>query len=249
MRVQASAMTVAVLCGAFLLPSGGEAEAAQQRHAAKQSRPAVSQSHHASSQRGGPRVTLNRQASRARQSGSQLGYRTAEYSGRISCVPYVRMVTGMDISGNGWAWWGNAAGRYERSQRPEPGSVLAFRSSGGMRSGHVAVVERIVSSREVRIQHSNWEGPGIRKGTPMHNVSVVDVSPANDWTEVRVQVGYDSGSYGRSYPTYGFIHNRPTGGATLRYTSTQPRTPRYEEVAEAPAIPRSLDLTVRTLGH
>ncbi|UFN50341.1 CHAP domain-containing protein [Roseomonas sp. OT10] len=234
---------MAVLLGGLLLPAGG-AEAAQQRQASKQSRPAAA---HVSTQRG-PRVAINRQASRSRQNG-QAAMRSALYSGSISCVPYARMVTGMDISGNGWAWWGNAAGRYERGQRPEPGSVLAFRASGGMRSGHVAVVERIVNSREITVQHSNWEGPGIRKGTPMRGVSVVDVSANNDWTAVRVQVGRSDDTYGRAYPTYGFIHNRPTGGATLRYTSTQPSAPRYQEVAEAPAIPRSLDLTVRNLDR
>src|SRR5690349_9131567 len=65
---------------------------------------------------------------------------TQEGSGGLSCVPYVRQVTGMQVTGNGWEWWGNAAGSYARGHRPEPGSVLAFRSTGNMRYGHVAVV-------------------------------------------------------------------------------------------------------------
>jgi surface antigen len=129
--------------------------------------------------------------------------------GGISCVPYARSVTGMEISGNGGNWWENAAGRYARGQRPQIGSVLSFPSSGGMRSGHVAVVSRVVQPRVIEIDHANWGGPGIRRGTVMHNVRVMDVSDDNSWTRVRVQVGWTSENFGREYPTDGFIHNRP----------------------------------------
>ena len=158
--------------------------------------------------------------------------------GSISCVPYVRQVTGMEISGNAHTWWGNAAGSYARGQRPERGGVLAFRSSGGMRLGHVAVVSRVVSAREVLIDHANWEGPGIRKGTVIRGASVVDVSDRNDWSEVKVQVGRDDSSYGRTYPTYGFIYNRPDNGQRLMTASTGG----FEEVAEAPASPHAAHL-------
>lgn len=141
----------------------------------------------------------------------RAGTRFAAIGGGISCVPYVRMVTGMAVSGDGGRWWYSAAGQYDRGNRPAPGSVLAFRSSGGMARGHVAVVSRVVSPRHLQIDHANWGGPGIRRGSIMHDVNVVDVSDANDWTAVRVQVGYDSGSFGRTYPTYGFIYNRPAG--------------------------------------
>ncbi len=157
----------------------------------------------------------------------------------ISCVPYARSITGMDISGNAHAWWANAAGAYARGQRPERGSVLTFRSSGGMRMGHVAVVSRVVSNREVLIDHANWEGPGIRKGSIMRGVSVVDVSDRNDWTAVRVQVGRDDNSYGRTYPTYGFIYNRPDHGGRVMTAS---RSGALEEVAEAPASPHAAHL-------
>jgi surface antigen len=131
------------------------------------------------------------------------------FSGGISCVPYARAVTGMDVSGNGRDWWHGAAGRYARGHRPQEGSVLAFPGSGGMRMGHVAVVSRVVHPRLIEIDHANWGGPGIRRGTVMRDVRVVDVSPDNSWTRVRVQVGWDRETFGREYPTYGFIHNRP----------------------------------------
>jgi hypothetical protein len=37
----------------------------------------------------------------------------------------------------------------------------------------------------------------------------MDVSDDNSWTRVRVQVGWSAENFGREYPTYGFIHNRP----------------------------------------
>jgi surface antigen len=157
----------------------------------------------------------------------------------ISCVPYVRQVTGMDIRGNGSDWWHNAASRYARDNRPVAGSVMAFPGSGGMRSGHVAVVERVVSSREVLIHHANWAGPGIRRGSIMRGVSAIDVSETNDWTRVRVQVGNSGEAYGRVYPVYGFIHNRP---AAIRTADSEPTRVNaaeaarlgLEEVAQAP---------------
>ncbi len=139
--------------------------------------------------------------------------------GGISCVPYARMVTGMDIRGNGREWWYNAAGRYARGSRPELGSILSFPGSGSMRMGHVAVVSRVVNARQIEIDHANWGGPGIRRGTVMRGVSVIDVSSDNSWTEVRVQVGWDSSMHGRTFPTHGFIHNRPDGGAGPVYAS------------------------------
>lgn len=133
----------------------------------------------------------------------------------LSCVPFVRMATGMNISGDARAWWHNAAGTYDRGQSPERGAVLAFMGTGSMSRGHVAVVSRVVNARTVRIDHSNWGGPGIRRGTVMRDVTVVDVSDRNDWTLVRVQVGWDNDTFGRTYPTHGFIYNRPSNGRVM----------------------------------
>lgn len=151
-------------------------------------------------------------------------------AGGLSCVPYVRMVTGMAVSGNGGQWWHNAAGLYDRGRRPEPGAVMVFRASGGMSRGHVAVVRDLVGPRQLRIDHANWAGPGIRRGTVMRNVAVIDVSDANDWSEVRVQVGHDPGTFGRTYPLHGFLYNRP--GAMQ--TAARPAAGQLSEVAEAP---------------
>ncbi|NKE47666.1 CHAP domain-containing protein [Roseomonas frigidaquae] len=148
----------------------------------------------------------------------------------LSCVPFARMATGMNISGDARLWWSNAAGSYARGNAPERGSVLAFTASGGMRRGHVAVVSRVVGPRTIHIDHSNWGGPGIRRGSVMRGVVVMDVSDRNDWTAVRVQVGQDSGNFGRTYPTHGFIYNRPAGTRMMTAAAQ-----RLTEVAEYPS--------------
>lgn len=243
MRFRSSAITVTALCGALAFTLPGGAEAAQQK-GAKAARHSTT-AHVAKTLDTAP--NFRNTSLKARSSRVHEGtVRNAMFTGSISCVPYARMVSGIQVTGNGYQWWGNAAGLYERGQRPEPGSVLAFRSSGGMRLGHVAVVQRIVNGREIEIEHANWEGPGIRKGTVMRNVSVIDVSPRNDWTAVRVQVGRSDESFGRVYPTYGFIHNRPIGASPrINYARSQG----FEEVAEAPASNRPLDITVRNTGR
>ena len=134
-------------------------------------------------------------------------------SGGLSCVPFARMATGMNISGDARMWWHNAAGSYARGNAPERGSVLAFTASGGMSRGHVAVVSRVVNSRTIHIDHANWGGPGIRRGAVMRGVVVIDASDRNDWTAVRVQIGHSNDAFGRTYSTHGFIYNRPANGA------------------------------------
>jgi surface antigen len=154
--------------------------------------------------------------------------------GGLQCVPYARQVSGIEVRGNARYWWSEAAGRYDRGSRPEPGAVMAFRASGGMRNGHVAVVSKVLGPRQVQIDHANWSGPGLHKGSIMHNANVVDVSPGNDWTEVRVQLGYDEGAYGRVYPTHGFIYNRPDNGGPVYAGGPTRRSLQIEQVAEMP---------------
>jgi hypothetical protein len=152
------------------------------------------------------------------------------YSIGISCVPYARQVTGMEISGNGRDWWYNAAGRYARSSRPEAGAILSFLASSGMRSGHVAVVSRVINNRLIEIDHANWGGPGIRRGSVMQGVDVMDVSANNDWTQVRVQVGWNNENFGRPYATHGFILNRPGTGADTEFANYEPN------IGNSPAV-------------
>ncbi|MBV8456750.1 MAG: CHAP domain-containing protein [Acetobacteraceae bacterium] len=128
----------------------------------------------------------------------------------ISCVPYAREVSGIDLPGNARDWWRNAAGIYARGLVPQVGAVLAFRSIWRMPLGHVAVVERVINQREIEINQANW-GNG---GRITHHVAVVDVSEENDWSAVRVELGYGP-KFGDIYPTYGFIYHQPDKDAVL----------------------------------
>jgi surface antigen len=205
------------------------------------SRPAVVQAQ---------RVSTNQAVHPARRPTTQAQRIANANPGGISCVPYVRQATGMAIRGNGGDWWHNAAGLYARGHTPEVGAILAFARTRQMRMGHVAVVQEVVSAREVLIHHANWAGPGIRRGSIMHDVSVIDVSLNNDWSSVRVQVGRDQESLGRIYPIQGFIYDRPDNGYFRTAATPRPGGPLlanarslrpddvrgFEEVAQA--LPR-----------
>jgi surface antigen len=182
------------------------------------------------------------------------GHAYARWGG-ISCVPYARSVSGIEVAGNAWEWWDNAAGRYARGSRPEPGSVLSFSANGRMRLGHVAVVSQVINAREIEVDQANWWGPGMRGGVS-HNMPVVDVSENNDWTAVRVGLG-QSGEFGSVYPTNGFIYGRPDNGEMVAAVSAPAPKPNlnpapadlrsyaqradfstggFDEVAEAPPV-------------
>lgn len=124
----------------------------------------------------------------------------------IQCVPFARAASGIALRGNANLWWDEAAGLYARGSRPEVGAVLAFRANRAMRLGHVAVVSRVINAREIEIDHAHWASNGVSR-----NITVIDVSPNNDWTLVRVALGHN-GSFGSVYATHGFIYNRPAGG-------------------------------------
>ena len=122
------------------------------------------------------------------------------------CAPYAREISGIQIRGNANTWWGQAAGRYERGQTPKPGSVLAFEATRRMRVGHVAMVSKVVSDREVLLTHANWS----RRGGIERDVRAVDVSAAGDWSMVKVWYGPQHGLGTSSYPTRGFIYSGRT---------------------------------------
>lgn len=131
----------------------------------------------------------------------------------LQCVPYARQVSGVKIFGDAHTWWNQAEGRYARGSTPRVGSVMSFRPHGNMRLGHVAAVSRIVDSRTVLLKHANWSPINGRRGQIEDNVRAIDVSPDNDWSEVRVWFA-PTGALGTTHwPLNGFIYNEKPGQA------------------------------------
>jgi surface antigen len=133
---------------------------------------------------------------------------TAVASGYLQCVPFARAESGIDIRGNANTWWHQAASRFDRGQAPQVGAVMAFAPTRSMPIGHVAVVSRIVSDREILINHANWSPINGRRGQIERNVRVLDVSAAGNWSQVRVWYAPLRDLGIRVNPVHGFIYPR-----------------------------------------
>lgn len=136
------------------------------------------------------------------------------------CVPYARNVSGVQIWGDAVTWWAQAENKYVRSSRPAEGSVLVLRGWNDDRRGHVSVVKEIINERMIRVDHANW----MRGGEISINVPVSDVSPDNDWSQVRIW--HVPGGYwgGRTYQVQGFIHPYSLNGGAGLTVSATPRS-------------------------
>ena len=116
----------------------------------------------------------------------------------------------MNLRGDAYTWWDKAAGLYARAGTPSQGAVLVLNGYAKHRA-HVAVVRRLISPREIRIDHANW----LDDGAVYVNDPVIDVSDANDWSEVKVW-NIRSGSWGtRTYRVQGFIGPGPQDGSAV----------------------------------
>lgn len=138
---------------------------------------------------------------------------TPATAGTLQCAPFAREMSGIQLFGNANSWWNQAEGRYARGNEPRVGAVLAFAASRRMPVGHVAMVSKVVSAREVLLTHANWS----HRGGIERNVRAIDVSANNDWTDVRVWYA-PIGDLGlRSNAAQGFIY----ADAEQPATSTQ----------------------------
>ena len=117
-----------------------------------------------------------------------------------NCVLYARAETGVALFGDAGGWWDQANRRYQRGHAPAIGAILVFKRTQRIPSGHVAVVAKVVSANEILVDHANWHRGRVNRG-----MSVIDTSPGHDWTSVAV-IDLPSGTYGRDYPTYGFVY-------------------------------------------
>jgi surface antigen len=120
----------------------------------------------------------------------------------LQCAPFAREVSGINIHGNAGTWWAQADGVYDRGHEPRVGAVMVLASSRAMPVGHVAMVSKVVSEREVLLTHANWS----YRGGIERDVRAIDVSEAGDWSEVRVWYA-PIGDLGlRANPVSGFIY-------------------------------------------
>jgi len=140
--------------------------------------------------------------------GLALGAPAFAGSESVNCVQFVKFASGVVLSGDAYEWWDSADGRYGRGFQPKPGSVMVFEQSHRLPHGHVALVRRQLDSRTVLIDHANWSRFQGRKGRIEQGVRVVDVSPANDWSQVRVWY-QEAADIGQSvYGVRGFVYLR-----------------------------------------
>ena len=122
------------------------------------------------------------------------------------CVPFARLISGIQIFGDAYTWWKQAPGRYETGFSPKTGAVLCFKPTGKMTLGHVAVVSQVLTDRVIQITHANWSRIGGTRGQIEKDVTVIDVSPKGDWSTVKVWYDPDRDLGSTTYPTYGFIY-------------------------------------------
>lgn len=117
------------------------------------------------------------------------------------CVEYARLRSGLQIFGDAKLWWERARDAYAKLAQPVTNAVMVFAGSQRIRRGHVAVVTQLVSPREIRVDQANWQN----HGEIDHSTPVLDVSPNNDWSAVRVW-DMTTGQYGgHVYAIKGFI--------------------------------------------
>lgn len=124
----------------------------------------------------------------------------------IECVPFARDSSGIRIYGDAYTWWDQAAGHYARGSSPKPGAVMALRPYGAMVLGHVATVSAVIDSRTVLLSHANWSPIGGQRGQVERNVKAIDVSPQNDWSEVRIWYAPQGALGTTRWPVAGFIY-------------------------------------------
>jgi hypothetical protein len=126
----------------------------------------------------------------------------------LYCVEYARIRSGFQIFGNANTWWQKARNLYTEITTPAADTVMVFAGSHRISKGHVAVVTKIMGPREIRVDQANWEN----RGEIDHNTPVLDVSPNNDWSQVRVW-NIRTGSFGgHIYAIKGFIQRTLAAG-------------------------------------
>lgn len=131
------------------------------------------------------------------------GPRVGDYVGGtvpLECAPFARALSGVRLSGPAADWWWKADGQYARSYTPVVGSVLVFQRTQRLPEGHVAVVSRVLSRREILVTQANWVHHRVTSDQP-----VIDISANGDWSAVRVWWPPSAQMGVTDYPALGFI--------------------------------------------
>ncbi len=129
----------------------------------------------------------------------------------LECAPFARALTKVQLSGAAADWWSQADGHYTRARTPAVGSVMVFRISGRLPNGHVAVVSKLLSQREILVTQANWVHHRVTQDQP-----VVDISGAGDWSMVRVWWPPSAELGVTGYRVFGFIRpDHPSSRAAL----------------------------------
>ncbi|SFJ52700.1 CHAP domain-containing protein [Caulobacter sp. UNC279MFTsu5.1] len=126
--------------------------------------------------------------------------------GYWQCVPFARLMSGIQIFGDARTWWSQAVGKYDTGFVPRAGAVLCFKPTARMNLGHVAFVSQVLTDRVIQVTHANWSIIDGGRGQIEKDVTVVDVSPAGDWSQVKVWYDPIRDLGTTVYPTHGFIY-------------------------------------------
>jgi hypothetical protein len=152
----------------------------------------------------------------------------------LECVPYARDHSSIDIHGDAYTWWDKAAGIYARGTDPLVGAVMVLVNYAGRHHAHVAVVRRLITPREIRIDHANW----LNDGAIYVNDPVIDVSDANDWSQVKVW-NIRTGTWGtKVYTVRGFIGPGPANpNPVVASYGARPGDSIARQIAASPLVP------------
>jgi hypothetical protein len=79
----------------------------------------------------------------------------------------------------------------------------------------------VLTDRVIQVTHANWSVIDGSRGQVEKDVTVIDVSPAGDWSQVKVwyDPARDLGS--TVYPTYGFIYQSAQSAQSAARVATQ----------------------------
>ncbi len=160
---------------------------------------------------------------------SSVGAQAEEY---WQCAAFARVFSGIQIFGDAWTWWSKATNHYAKGYTPEAGAVLVFKPQGAMRLGHVAVVSQVLTDRVIQVTHANWSRIGGARGKIEQNVTVIDVSPSGDWSQVKVWYDPLKDLGTTTYATYGFIYKATASDAAMTVAQTTVR-----QMAAAVSLP------------